>query len=213
MVARVATVAFSGIDVLDVDVQVQIGSGLPAFAVVGLPDKAVAESRERVRGALSAMGLALPPKRITVNLAPADLAKEGSHFDLPIALGLLDRAGRAAAGRDRRLPGGGRTGARRRARNGCRRAAGGGSRQRQRAGADLSGRPGRRGGLGGGNPRAGAAASRRADQSFQGHAGAGAAGAEAGGGRGDGTPTSPTSRGRKPPSGRSRSPRPAATIC
>ncbi|MBC8338688.1 MAG: YifB family Mg chelatase-like AAA ATPase [Alphaproteobacteria bacterium] len=89
MVARVKTVAFQGIDVLDVDVQVQTTSGLPAFTVVGLPDKAVGESRERVRGALHAMGLALPSKRITVNLAPADLTKEGSHFDLPIALGLL----------------------------------------------------------------------------------------------------------------------------
>jgi hypothetical protein len=89
VVARVNTVAFQGIDVVDVDVQVQIASGLPAFSIVGLPDKAVAESRERVRSALNALGLALPPKRITVNLAPADLAKEGSHFDLPIALGLL----------------------------------------------------------------------------------------------------------------------------
>ena len=89
MVARINTVAFQGIEVLDVDVQVQMASGLPAFTVVGLPDKAVAESRERVRAALTAMGLALPPKRIIVNLAPADLAKEGSHFDLPIALGLL----------------------------------------------------------------------------------------------------------------------------
>ncbi len=89
MVARVNTVAFQGVDVIDVDVQVQISAGLPAFSVVGLADKAVAESRERVRGALNALGLALPPKRITVNLAPADLAKEGSHFDLPIALGLL----------------------------------------------------------------------------------------------------------------------------
>ena len=89
MVPRTNTVAFKGIDVIDVDVQVQIAPGLPAFAVVGLGDKAVAESRERVRAALGALGLALPPKRITVNLAPADLAKEGSHFDLPIALGLL----------------------------------------------------------------------------------------------------------------------------
>ncbi len=88
-VARLRTIAFSGIDVKDVDVQVQISAGLPAFTVVGLPDKAVAESRERVRSALGAMGLGLPPRRITVNLAPADLAKEGSHFDLPIALGLL----------------------------------------------------------------------------------------------------------------------------
>ena len=89
MVARVKTVAFQGIDVLDVETQVIIASGLPAFNVVGLPDKAVGESRERVRAALAAMGLALPPKRITVNLAPADLLKEGSHFDLPIALALL----------------------------------------------------------------------------------------------------------------------------
>lgn len=93
MVARVNTVAFQGIDVLDVDVQVQITSGLPAFSVVGLPDKAVGESRERVRAALAAMGLALPAKRIIVNLAPADLLKEGSHFDLPIALGLLAAMG------------------------------------------------------------------------------------------------------------------------
>lgn len=89
MVARVNTVAFHGVEVVDVDAQVQTAAGLPAFTVVGLPDKAVAESRERVRAALGALGLALPPKRITVNLAPADLLKEGSHFDLPIALGLL----------------------------------------------------------------------------------------------------------------------------
>ncbi len=93
MTARITTVAFAGVEVLDVDVQVQMGSGLPAFSVVGLPDKAVAESRERVRGALSALGLALPPKRIIVNLAPADRLKEGSHFDLPIALGLLTAMG------------------------------------------------------------------------------------------------------------------------
>lgn len=89
MVARVSTVALQGIDVVDVDVQVLVAPGLPGFTLVGLPDKAVAESKERVRAALTAMGLALPPKRITVNLAPADLAKEGSHYDLPIALGLL----------------------------------------------------------------------------------------------------------------------------
>jgi magnesium chelatase family protein len=93
MVARINTVAFQGIDVLDVDVQVQMAQGMPAFTVVGLPDKAVAESRERVRASLTAMGLGLPPKRITVNLAPADLLKEGSHFDLPIALALLAAMG------------------------------------------------------------------------------------------------------------------------
>lgn len=93
MYAQVRTVAFEGIEAKPVDVQVQVVSGLPAFTVVGLPDKAVAESRERVRGALSAIGLALPPKRITVNLAPADLPKEGSHYDLPIALGLMAAVG------------------------------------------------------------------------------------------------------------------------
>lgn len=89
MVARVNTVAFQGIDVKPVDVQVQIANGMPAFNIVGLPDKAVAESKERVRAALHALGLSLPAKRLTVNLAPADVAKEGSHYDLPIALGLL----------------------------------------------------------------------------------------------------------------------------
>ncbi len=89
MVSRVNTVAFQGIEVLDIDVQVQILGGMPQFTLVGLPDKAVGESRERVRSALYALGLALPYKRITVNLAPADVMKEGSHFDLPIALALL----------------------------------------------------------------------------------------------------------------------------
>lgn len=93
MTTRTNTVAFAGIDCLDIDVQVQVAGGLPAFTLVGLPDKAVGESRERVRAAFNAIGLALPPKRITVNLAPADLLKEGSHFDLPIALGLLGAMG------------------------------------------------------------------------------------------------------------------------
>src|SRR5437870_8324132 len=89
MVQRVSTVAFEGIEARAVDVQVQVAPGLPAFNVVGLPDKAVSEARERVRAALIASGLALPARRITVNLAPADLPKEGSHYDLPIALGLM----------------------------------------------------------------------------------------------------------------------------
>jgi len=93
MVTRVATVAFEGIEARSVDVQVQIIPGNVVFNVVGLPDKAVAESRERVRGALIASGLALPAKRITVNLAPADLPKEGSHYDLPIALGVMAAIG------------------------------------------------------------------------------------------------------------------------
>ena len=93
MVARVSTVAFEGIEARAVDVQVQVAPGLPAFAIVGLPDKAVSEARERVRSALIASGLALPARRITVNLAPADLPKEGSHYDLPIALGLMAAIG------------------------------------------------------------------------------------------------------------------------
>ncbi|HWW64331.1 MAG TPA: YifB family Mg chelatase-like AAA ATPase [Sphingomonadaceae bacterium] len=93
MVAHVATVAFLGLEARAVEVQVQVAPGVPAFVVVGLPDKAVAESRERVRAALTAIGLALPPRRITVNLSPADLPKEGSHYDLPIALGLLGAMG------------------------------------------------------------------------------------------------------------------------
>jgi magnesium chelatase family protein len=88
-IARIQTFAFSGIEAVPIEVQVQIAPGLPAFLVVGLPDKAVGESRERVRAALTAIGLSLPPKRVLVNLAPADLLKEGSHFDLPIALGVL----------------------------------------------------------------------------------------------------------------------------
>jgi magnesium chelatase family protein len=93
MVQRVSTVAFEGIEARTVDVQVQVAPGLPAFNVVGLPDKAVSEARERVRAALIASGLALPARRITINLAPADLPKEGSHYDLPIALGLMAAIG------------------------------------------------------------------------------------------------------------------------
>ena len=89
MAVQLQTVAFRGIDVIDIEVQVQISNGLPAFNIVGLADKAVAESKERIRAALHAMGLSLPAKRLTVNLAPADVAKEGAHYDLPIALGLL----------------------------------------------------------------------------------------------------------------------------
>jgi magnesium chelatase family protein len=93
MVAIVSTVAYLGLEARAVEVQVQLIPGLPAFNLVGLADKAVGESRERVRGAIAGMGLSLPPKRIAVNLSPADLPKEGSHFDLPIALGLLAAMG------------------------------------------------------------------------------------------------------------------------
>ncbi|WP_248304569.1 magnesium chelatase domain-containing protein [Breoghania sp. L-A4] len=93
MVSRITTVAFQGVEAIPVDVQVQVGPGAVVFNIVGLADKAVAESRERVRSALIASGMALPAKRITVNLAPADLPKEGSHYDLPIALGLMAAMG------------------------------------------------------------------------------------------------------------------------
>lgn len=93
MVARVSTVAFQGIEGVPVDVQVMLSPGKLVMHIVGLPDKAVAESRERVQAALHASGLALPPKKVTINLAPADLPKEGSHFDLPIALGLMAAIG------------------------------------------------------------------------------------------------------------------------
>ncbi len=89
MVARAHTVAFEGVEARPVEVQCAISPGLPGFTIVGLPDKAVSEARERVRAALSAMSIALPSKRITINLSPADLPKEGSHFDLPIAIALL----------------------------------------------------------------------------------------------------------------------------
>lgn len=93
MLGRVNTITFNGLEVLDVDLQVQLTSGLPNFIIVGLPDKAIAESKERVRSALQSLGLQLPAKRIVINLAPADLLKEGSHFDLPIALAVLEVMG------------------------------------------------------------------------------------------------------------------------
>lgn len=89
MVARAYTVAFEGVEARPVEVQCAVTPGVPAFSLVGLPDKAVSEARDRVRTALNAMAIALPSKRITINLSPADLPKEGSHFDLPIALALL----------------------------------------------------------------------------------------------------------------------------
>ncbi|THH35243.1 ATP-binding protein [Aliishimia ponticola] len=89
MVARAYTVAFEGVEARIVEVQCAVSPGMPAFSIVGLPDKAVSEARDRVRSALGAMGIALPTKRITINLSPADMPKEGSHFDLPIAMALL----------------------------------------------------------------------------------------------------------------------------
>ena len=89
MVSRAYTVAFQGVEARMVEVQCAVTAGLPAFSIVGLPDKAVSEARDRVRTALNSMAIALPSKRITINLSPADLPKEGSHFDLPIAMALL----------------------------------------------------------------------------------------------------------------------------
>ncbi|HJD59896.1 MAG TPA: YifB family Mg chelatase-like AAA ATPase [Rickettsia endosymbiont of Omalisus fontisbellaquei] len=89
MIIHIASLTFNGIDIIDVDVQVQISPGIPAFTIVGLADKTIAESKERVKAALSSIGLALPTKKILINLAPADLVKEGSHFDLAIACSIL----------------------------------------------------------------------------------------------------------------------------
>lgn len=97
MVAHIKTVTFNGIEVVDVNVQVHFSPGMPVFALVGLPDKTIAESKERIRAALHSIGLMLPAQRIIVNLSPADLVKEGSHFDLPIAIGLLINMGVIAA--------------------------------------------------------------------------------------------------------------------
>jgi magnesium chelatase family protein len=93
MVARVVTVAFQGVEARRVEVEVQFTGGQAGTIIVGLGDKAVGESRERVRGAFAGLGLALPGRRIVVNLAPADLPKEGSHYDVPIALGMLAAMG------------------------------------------------------------------------------------------------------------------------
>ncbi|WP_114388891.1 YifB family Mg chelatase-like AAA ATPase [Notoacmeibacter marinus] len=93
MVATIHTVSFQGIEAVPVCVQVMVAPGKMNMQIVGLPDKAVAESRERVQAALHASGLSMPVKRVTVNLAPADLPKEGSHYDLPIALGLMAAMG------------------------------------------------------------------------------------------------------------------------
>jgi magnesium chelatase family protein len=95
MVAQLTTFAFHGVEARPVKVQVQLSGGANNFAIVGLPDKAISEARDRVHAALMAIGLGLPPKKVTVNLAPADLPKEGGHFDLPIALGLMMETGAA----------------------------------------------------------------------------------------------------------------------
>ena len=211
MVQRVSTVAFEGIEARAVDVQVQVAPGLPRFNLVGLPDKAVSEARERVRSALIASGLALPARRITVNLAPADLPKEGSHYDLPIALGLMAAIGAiphdalngftvlGELGLDGSIA----------PVAGVLPAAIAANAPRRRI--DLPGRLRRGGRLG--QPRHPDHRRRLADparQPFQGHAGAVAAAAGDARGRGDSCSTCAKSRARRAPSARWRSPRPAA---
>ncbi|WP_370335635.1 YifB family Mg chelatase-like AAA ATPase [Parvularcula marina] len=93
MVATVTTFAYEGVEARPVSVQAQVTGGNPKFFIVGLADKSVSEARERIWSAFAAIGLGVPPKRITVNLSPADLRKEGSHFDLPIALALMAEIG------------------------------------------------------------------------------------------------------------------------
>ena len=89
MIAKVMSADVYGFDAHLVEVEVDLGSGLPMFSVVGLPDATVKESRDRVRAALKNTGFQFPLKRITINLAPADIKKEGAGFDLPMAVGLL----------------------------------------------------------------------------------------------------------------------------
>jgi magnesium chelatase family protein len=93
MVAQINTVTFHGIEVVSVNIQAHFSPGMPAFSLVGLQDKTIAESRKRIRAALHSIGLMLPSQRIIVNLSPADLVKEGSHFDLPITIALLINMG------------------------------------------------------------------------------------------------------------------------
>ena len=214
MVARVSTVAFEGVEARPIDVQVQIAPGNVAFMIVGLGDKAVAESRERVRAALIASGLALPARRITVNLAPADMPKEGSHYDLPIALGVMAAIGAIPAGCAARLRRDRRTGARRHGERGRRRAAGRDRRQRARARADLPCRLRAGGGLGVGRSRhSGAALADPARQSLQGDAGAQPADARHARARRAAARHPRHQAARKAPSARSKWPPPAATIC
>jgi len=99
VLARVLSAALVGVEAALVRVEVDVAAGLPAFTTVGLPDSAVRESRERVRTAIRNAGFAFPSDRITVNLAPADLRKEGASFDLPIALGILAATGAVVDGR------------------------------------------------------------------------------------------------------------------
>ncbi len=94
MLSRVLSAAVLGIDAYQVEVEVDISLGLPAFSTVGLPEGAVKESKDRVKAAIKNTGYKYPERKITVNLAPADIKKEGSTFDLPIAVGILSASGK-----------------------------------------------------------------------------------------------------------------------
>ena len=214
MVARVSTVAFEGVEARPVDVQVQVASGNVVFNIVGLGDKAVRESQERVRSALTASGLALPAKRITVNLAPADLPKEGSHYDLPIALGVMAAIGAVPPTRSKATPSSASsrsTGRSARSPACCRPRS---PPTRRGKGLICPARVRARGGLGLGrsrHPRAALADPAR--QPFQGDADPGAACSPPCVRRARRSRTCATSRARRAPSARSRSPPPAATTC
>ena len=213
MAATVATVAYLGLEARAVEVQVQLSSGIPKFTIVGLADKAVAESRERVRAALAAIGLALPPKVITVNLSPADLPKEGSHYDLPIALvpaggDRRDRRGSAVA-----LCRGRRTVPRRADRGLAGRAPRRDPRVEHRQGPDLPGGAGQRGVVGRGARSHRRARPARAARASQGHRAGVRARPPPRPSRPSAGPTSPRSKARKSPSARSRSRPRAGTIC
>lgn len=103
MLALARTVGLVGIEAFPVDVEVDMSRGLPSFSMVGLPDNSVRESRERVQAAIANSGFAMPPKKLTVNLAPAGRKKEGPSFDLPIAVGLLAAGGFVSASRVERF--------------------------------------------------------------------------------------------------------------
>ena len=215
MVQRVTTVAFEGIEARAVDVQVQVAPGLPAFNIVGLPDKAVSEAKERVRAALIASGLALPARRITVNLAPADLPKEGSHYDLPIALGLMAAIGAPAVRRHRRLHRAGRARPRQQeiaAVAGVLPAAIGANARGQGLICPAACGPEAAWAEPGDRDRRRAIAD-PARQPFQGHPGAQPAAAEDPRARRHARSISPTSRVRRAPSARSKSPPPVDTTC
>src|SRR5213592_2702694 len=97
MLAHVLSSAVIGIDAIPLDVEVDISTTVPMWNLVGLPDTAVQESRERVRSAIRNSGFEFPLRRITINLAPADVKKEGPSFDLPIAVGVLAASGQVSA--------------------------------------------------------------------------------------------------------------------